>query len=272
MVEILKDHKLLDKRLNLGIEIALQAGHSIWAHWNRWKQSEEKGVRELVTAADKNAEAIITDSIAKTFPEDSIISEESKPCDGNSGIAWIIDPLDGTTNYAHSNPNFCISIGLVNSNDFQCYCGIVYDPCRKELFSASRGKGCYMNGEPIRVSKTARLSDALLAMGYANSAMKNESAKVLGSIEEFSLSSYSIRRGGSIAIDLAHLAAGRLDGFWHAQVSLWDIVAGIVLVEEARGKVMTLLGDEISRNSTNIVASNGLIHDEMVEVTHKIYS
>lgn len=217
---------------------------------------------DLVTATDRAAEARILDILAAATPTFGILAEESGARAGDGG-RWIVDPLDGTTNFAHGIPHCAVAIGL--ELDERLAVGVVHDPLRGETFSAVRGQGARLDGVPIRVSETDELADALLATGFGPDHRERPEryvrplAALLGRCR-------CIRRGGSAALDLAYVAAGRLEGFWEANLRAWDTAAGRLLVEEAGGKVSSFTGDPHDLHGDQTCASNGHLHTALVEV------
>jgi myo-inositol-1(or 4)-monophosphatase len=248
--------------LEFAIELAHAAGDVLKHYMHREKQVELKGRANLVTAADKESEALVIRRIRQQYPDHAILAEESGASGSGSG-RWIIDPLDGTTNFAHQYPFFSVSIGFEQNGELQC--GAVYDPCRDETFSAARGAGAYLNGEPIQVSDVEKLGGALLLTGFPYG-MRDKIRVVMGQFEAFLIESQAVRRGGSAALDLCYLAMGRCDGFWELDLHPWDTAAGRVIVEEAGGRVTDFLNAPYSVYGKQILASNGRIHEEMVGV------
>ncbi len=218
----------------------------------------------LVTEADLHSEQAVIQTIRKAFPEHQILSEEQGLQDiPTHPIKWIIDPLDGTTNFAHGFPMYNVSIGVEYHGT--CILGVVYDPTRNELFLGQQGKGATLNGTPIQVSDTPKLNEGLLVTGFAydvHTAKDNN----LKEFCAFTLRARGMRRTGTAAIDLCYIACGRFDGFWELQLNPWDTAAGKVIVEEAGGKVTNYAGEPYSIYGRTIIASNGLIHQEMIDV------
>lgn len=226
-------------------------------------QIRKKGVVDLVTDADKKSENLIRDIIKSAFPHHSFRAEEGTQSAGDSGYLWLVDPLDGTTNYAHGFPVFCVSIGLLKNNEI--IAGCVYNPCLDECFTAEKDRGAYLNGMRISVSQTAKLDDALLATGFPYDIRVSDDNN-LREFAAFYRKAQAVRRAGAAALDLAYVACGRLDGFWEFKLSPWDIAAGILLVEEAGGKVTSWTAGKADIFEGEILVSNRLIHDQMVEV------
>lgn len=248
--------------LNFAIETAKDAGRVLMEKFGRIEAVTKKGDINLVTEADLASEALIIERIKSHFPRHSILAEEA----GNAviigddgGHKWIIDPLDGTTNFAHGYPCFCVTIAL--EHDGEIVLGVTYDPTRDELFAAERGRGATLNGKSMRVSATDSLGDALIVTGFPyDIARRNDFARHL---TQMLLSCRGVRRDGSAAIDMAYVACGRFDGFWEEGLNPWDMAAGILLIEEAGGRVSNYDGSEFDLYQPPVLASNGLIHAEM---------
>ena len=217
----------------------------------------------LVTDVDRRSEQAIVEALRAAFPDHRILAEEGGDhATGNSPCRWIVDPLDGTTNFAHGYPAFCVSIGL--EVEGRIVLGVVYDPLRRELFEAEAGKGAYLNGQRIHVSKVDSLDKALLVTGFAYD--RESRQRNLAHFSRFILESHGIRRSGAAALDLSYIAAGRADGFWELQLSPWDVAAGSLLVTEAGGRITDFADNPFSTDSAETLATNGLIHQEMVGV------
>ncbi|MCW5961394.1 MAG: inositol monophosphatase [Pyrinomonadaceae bacterium] len=253
--------------LNFAIETARNAGNILLEKFGRKIQISKKGDIDLVTEADLASEKLIVERIKSHYPKHSILAEESGESnvlviEGESRWKWIIDPLDGTTNFAHGYPCFAVTLALEHNGEIVI--GITYDPTRDELFAAEKGKGATMNNRPIAVSETEELSEALLVTGFPyNFKSKENFARHL---TEFLLRSRGLRRDGSAAIDLAYVACGRFDGFWEEGLKPWDVAAGLLLIEEAGGRISFYDGTRYNIYSPPVCASNGLIHDEMLAV------
>jgi len=226
----------------------------------------EKGRNDFVTTVDRRAEEAIVRLIRGRFPDHAVIAGESPPSGGSSGYRWYIDPLDGTTNFIHGYPLFCVSIGLADPQGMRA--GVVYDPLRNEMFTATRGGGAWLNGEPIRVSPTEKLSQALLVTGFPYRSLNRLDA-YLASFRSLILGSSGIRRDGSAALDLAYVACGRYDGFWEMSLSPWDVAAGGLIVREAGGVVTDFLGREDYLTSGDIVAATPNVHPAMLRVVRE---
>ena len=226
---------------------------------------EKKGAIDLVTQIDRDVERMFRALIAERFPDHDILAEEFErrgDRERRSRFTWVFDPVDGTTNYAHGLPIFCCAAAL--EIDGEPVVGAVYDPSRRELFTAERGVGAWLNGAPLRVTGEDRLIDSLLCTGFPYT-VQQDAGRMLDVFGAFLRSSRAVRRLGSAALDLCYVAAGRLDGFWEMQLNPWDISAGALLVREAGGTVTNLSGGRFDSRQGEVVASNGRIHAAMVE-------
>lgn len=250
--------------LNFAIETARDAGQILLEKFGRITVTK-KGDINLVTEADLASEAMIIERIKSYYPKHSILAEEAGEAviiGGDNTWKWIIDPLDGTTNYAHGYPCFAVTIAL--EHDGEIVIGVTFDPTRDELFAAEKGGGATLNGKPIRVSAAENLGDSLICTGFPyDFKRKDDFARHL---TQFLVSSRGVRRDGSAAIDLAYVACGRFDGFWEEGLNPWDLAAGKLLIEEAGGWVTNYDGSAFSIYSPPICASNGRIHSEMLAV------
>jgi myo-inositol-1(or 4)-monophosphatase len=251
--------------LNFAIETARDAGHLLLEKFGRITSITKKGDINLVTEADLASEALIVERIKSYHPRHSILAEESGEAvvvGGDATWKWIIDPLDGTTNYAHGYPCFCVTIALEHDGDVVA--GVTFDPTRAELFAAEKGQGATLNGKPIRVSATEKLGDSLIVTGFPYDFKQRKN--FARHLTEFLLQSRGVRRDGSAAIDLAYVACGRFDGFWEEGLNPWDVAAGKLLIEEAGGIVSYYDGSKFSIYRPPICSSNGLIHEQMLDV------
>jgi myo-inositol-1(or 4)-monophosphatase len=249
--------------LETAIDLARAAGDVLNHYSSREKLVEFKGQANLVTVADKKSEELIIGGILSRYPSHSILAEESGATQPGAAVKWIIDPLDGTTNFAHGYPFYCVSIGVEENGE--AVCGVVYDPVRDELFSAARGAGAYCNGERLHVSDVKPLSHALLITGFPYN-FRERLDTVMHQFRQFMVESQAVRRGGAAALDLCYVAAGRLDGFWELFLQPWDTAAGSIILEEAGGRITDFKGGPFSIYMKEVLASNAKIHDEMIEV------
>jgi len=245
--------------LATAMEIAREAGTLLLQMARRPMAISYKHPADLVTEADRRSERLIIERLHRHFPEHDVVSEEGGGQRGNAEYCWYVDPLDGTTNYAHGFPVFSVAMGLTCKGEV--IAGVVYDPSRGELFMAERGAGAYLNYEPIRVSKTPNLAASLLGTGFPPYA--DDHALNIEFYYRLTRISHGIRRAGSAALDLCSVAAGRFDGFWELKLNPWDKAAGSLIVTEAGGRVTHVAGDEFNLLGDDILASNGLIHEEM---------
>jgi myo-inositol-1(or 4)-monophosphatase len=249
--------------LDIATEAALAAGGVLQDYLGKLEDSIiEKGrPGDLVTAADKASEAVILEILRRHFPQHSILAEESgKLGDQDNQYLWAIDPLDGTTNYAHQYPAFAVSIGLLINGVPQV--GVIYDPFHNELFRAATGLGATRNRRPIRVTKTAELSKSLLVTGFAYD-RRETSDNNYAEFCHLTHLTQGVRRSGSAALDLASVACGRVDAYWERGISPWDVVAGVVILQEAGGKVTAYDGSPFKIDSGRILGSNSYIHDNL---------
>ncbi len=248
--------------LETAIHAARQAG-KVLSHYARTGfRVENKSAIDLVTEADHAAEQCVIDVILASYPDHAFLAEErGRIGQGQSPYVWIIDPLDGTTNFAHGFPTYCVSIGLEYKE--QCVLGVVYDPTRDELFSATRGGGAQVNDQPLHVSQTAQLDQALLVTGFAYDIRETPNNN-LDHFARFALRVQGLRRTGSAALDLCYVAAGRFDGFWEVKLNPWDMAAGVVILREAGGKATNFCGRSHSLYGQELVASNGHLHESMI--------
>ena len=251
--------------LNFAIQTARDAGRVLVDRLGRAIQITNKGDIDLVTEADIAAEHLIIERIQSYHPRHAILAEESGETirqGDRSEWKWIVDPLDGTTNFAHGYPCFCVSIALERAGVLQI--GVIYDPMRDELFAAERGQGATLNNRSIQVSETSDLNRALLCTGFPYDVrLREEFARHL---HKFIMHAQGVRRDGSAALDLAYVACGRFDGFREEGLNPWDVAAGVLLIEEAGGRVSRYDGNAFDIYTPPIVASNGLVHDAMMHV------
>lgn len=254
--------------LNFAIDMAREAGALLVQKLGVAKITN-KGDIDLVTEADLASENLIIERIRSYHPQHGILAEESGEAvmvgGKRSEWKWIIDPLDGTTNYAHGYPCFCVSIALEHSGVLEV--GVVYDPVRDEMFAAERGRGATLNDRQIRVSQVEELKDAMVCTGFPYNV--RERPDFTRDFANFTMAAQAVRRDGSAALDLAYVACGRFDGFWEDGLSPWDTAAGVLLIEEARGKVTNFDNQSLNIYTRKVLCSNGLIHDAMLRVLER---
>jgi len=248
-------------------EIAREAGALLMEYFQQHVKVEYKGDADLVTIADRNSEILIRERIKKNWPSHDVLGEEQGLVDTGSEYRWYVDPLDGTTNFAHGYPVFCVSLGLEHKN--QLMAGVVFDPTRNELFTAERGGGAYLNQQRIQVSKIAKLAESLVATGFPSH--KRHKNPNIHFYHQITLRTHGVRRAGSAALDLCCVASGRFDGFWEFNLNPWDTAAGVLIVEEAGGKVTDFHSGPFQLNSRETLASNGLLHDALVDEFKQIF-
>jgi len=250
--------------LQVAIEAAKEAGKILKQSVGKVRSIEYKEGydRNLVTEVDKKSEETIVQIIKKHYPSHEILAEE-RGSQGKSKTKWVIDPLDGTTNFTHGLPCFCVSIGVEVEGEIVC--GVIYDPNFNELFTAEKGKGAFLNGKRIHVSQQPTLSKSMLVTGFPYNIVENPNHAVERFVN-FLMKAQAVRRMGSAAIDLAYVACGRFDGFWEVALNPWDMAAGVLLVDEAGGKVNNFTGGTFSIYEKEILASNGIIQQEMLEL------
>lgn len=255
---------MFDEELSVAGEAARRGGDILLRMLGDAHHIVKKGDIDLVTEADLAAEKAVLEFISRHFPEDAILAEES----GRQGVkgvrTWLVDPLDGTTNYAHEFPFFAVSIALEVENEVVL--GVVHNPFMDEFFEAAKGQGAFLNGKAIHVSQTSGLEESLLATGFPYD-VHERPERVMALLEKMLTRAQGVRRLGSAALDLCYVAAGRLDGFWEEDLKPWDTAAGDVIVREAGGRLSTFSGGRYTPYMGTVVASNGWIHDEMVAVT-----
>lgn len=247
-------------------DAALKAGGILRDNIHGVREINYKGDINLVTEMDVRSERAVVETLLSAFPGHGILAEEGTHIRNDSGFTWIIDPLDGTTNYAHGYP--CFSVSLALEKDDEIVVGVVYDPMRDELFSAQKGRGAWLNGRQIRVSGTDTLLQSLLATGFPYDRKVHEDNN-LDYFRDLLMASQEVRRDGSAALDLCYVAMGRFDGFWELKLKPWDVAAGSLIVREAGGMVSNLLGGAGSIHDSEILASNGRIHAQMIDVLRK---
>ena len=247
--------------------LARQAGEILRTGYGQCIQVDHKGVIDLVTDVDRRSEAFLLDAIRKRFPTHRVVAEESGVLEGEDGRVWYVDPLDGTVNYAHGVPIFAVSIAYTENGEI--ILGAVYDPMQDECFCAERGSGAWLNGNPLSVAGVQDLNDSLLVTGFPYDIRTNPENN-LDHYANFALCSQGVRRLGSAALDLAYVAAGRFDGYWEMGIKLWDIAAGVLIVQEAGGTVTDIQGGPgYLSPSPSVLAANPHIHSQMLGVLRR---
>ena len=251
-----------DELKRVALKAVKEGGAILMKYFGKIKSIDYKGEINLVTEADQRSEEVILSIIKDSYPNHRILAEETGESGNSSSFKWIIDPLDGTTNYAHGYPCFCVSLAI--EYEEEVLYGAVYDPVKDELFTAEKGKGAFINGKAIKTSSTKQLDQSLLCTGFPYDVRDDMDSNILN-FRTFLMKAQAVRRDGSAALDLCHTAAGRFDGFWEQKLFPWDVAAGGLLITEAGGKLTNFTGGNFSIYDKEIVASNGLIHNQMVE-------
>lgn len=250
--------------IQLAIELARKAGALQLQHFGRVKHVEMKSEANPVTEVDRACEKLIVEGLAQHFPDHDIVAEEGNDKSQGSEWQWVIDPLDGTVNYAHGYPLFCVCIGLRKNG--RTHLGVIYEPNHDELFVAQAGKGATCNDVRIQVTKCSSLIDSVLATGFAYDRARGELSMNIPIFNRMLPVTRAVRRDGVAGVDLAYVACGRFDGFWEYFLKPWDVVAGALLVEEAGGSVTHMNGSEFDPFGIEILASNGQLHKEMQRI------
>jgi myo-inositol-1(or 4)-monophosphatase len=254
--------------LETAVEIARESGALLANFFERRVPFELKGDFDLVTEADRASEKLVVERLRSHFPSHGIVAEEGGGHESSSEFRWYVDPLDGTTNFAHAFPMFNVTLGLEHAGEM--IAGVVHDPIRGEMFAAERGSGAWLNNRRIHVSKAKRLADSLASTGFPS--RKRHANVNIHFYHQMAMASHGVRRTGSAAIDLAYVACGRLDAFWEFGLNPWDMAAGILLVTEAGGRVSDMNGAlHAIPASRHILADNGAIHEEIVELFGEIF-
>lgn len=258
-------------------EIAREAGALLRGFYDDGVVTEYKGDVDLVTAADRASEELIVRRLKESFPAHGVYGEEGTRSALDSEYRWYVDPLDGTTNFAHGFPVFCVVLGLERrsaalaaNEDGEMIAGVIYDPLRDEMFVAERGRGAWLNGRRIAISKAPLLQESLVATGFPSH--KRHRSPNIHFYQEITLRSHGVRRAGSAALDLAYVACGRLDGYWEFNLNPWDTSAGYLLVEEAGGRVTHFDGGKFTLDSREVLATNGAIHAEMQHLFTEMFA
>ncbi len=258
----------MEKFIRAAQTAAYRAGEVLRARWMQAKQVEVKtDPVDIVTNVDREVEEVLTSYLRSIFPDHGIVAEESSPAKGGSTYLWYVDPIDGTTNFAHAYPHFSVSLAL--ARDGRVLIGVVYDPLRQEMFCALEGGGATLNGHPIRVSSISSFDQALLLTGFPYD-RRQRSRFYLRFYEAFMRRVQGIRRSGSASLDLCYVAAGRAEGFWEWRLHPWDTAAGALIVEEAGGCMGDFSGGPFDLFGEQTLASNGLLHQEMVAVLQEV--
>jgi myo-inositol-1(or 4)-monophosphatase len=248
--------------------IAREAGSLLMDHFRKHVKIEYKGSADLVTIADRQSEALILARIRSDFPSHDVMGEEGTRIETGSDYKWYVDPLDGTTNFAHGYPVFCVSLAVEFRG--RRIAGVIYDPTRDEMFAAEKGSGARLNGQTIRVSATTRLAECLVATGFPS--QKRHKNPNIYFYHHLTLRSHGVRRAGSAALDLCNVASGRFDGFWEFNLNPWDTAAGVLIVEEAGGRVTDFSGDPFQIASRETLASNGLVHAALIAEFQDVFA
>jgi myo-inositol-1(or 4)-monophosphatase len=255
--------------LNYIIELAYKVGNHIYKAANKKKSIFYKGEVDLVTQFDNKSQDLIVNALSKKFPDYGILSEEDVSQNLDAPIKWIVDPLDGTTNFAHGLPIWAITLALEIESTIVL--GIVYDPTREEMFSAIENNGAFLNRRRIRVSKTNELAQALLVTGFPYDIRESE-VNNLNHFSNFAVRAQAVRRLGSAALDLCYTACGRFDGYWELKLSPWDQAAGSLILKEAGGKVTDFSGNRFNIYGDEVLGTNGLIHTQMMKILNEVES
>jgi myo-inositol-1(or 4)-monophosphatase len=246
--------------LETSVEIAREAGALVAQHFARHIPYELKGESDLVTAADRASERLVVERLRAHFPTHAIVAEEGGSVEGTSEYRWYVDPLDGTTNFAHGLPHYNVTLGLERAGEM--IAGVIYDPARNEMFAAERGGGAFLNNHRIHASGARRVTESLLSTGFPN---RNRPANInVHFYYQLSLASHGIRRAGSAALDAAWVACGRLEAYWEFGLKPWDMAAGVIMVQEAGGRVSDMHGGPVKIGGAHVVMDNGHIHDELL--------
>jgi myo-inositol-1(or 4)-monophosphatase len=254
--------------VEIAAEIARESGAVISEFARRRIGFELKGTFDLVTEADRASEQLIVERLHRQFPTHTIVAEEGGGNDGSSEYCWYVDPLDGTTNFAHGFPVYNVSLGLERSGEI--IAGVIYDPTRDEMFQSELGSGAFLNGEPIRVTGTARIDDSLSATGFPS--RKRHQSINIHFYYQLAMMSHGVRRAGAAALDLAYVACGRLDFFWEFALKPWDVAAGSLLVREAGGLCTDMLGAPLDLRGAHILADNNALHGDVLELFGEIFA
>ena len=254
--------------LETSMEIAREAGAILSRYFERKIGYEYKGAHDLVTEADRASEALVVERLRSQFPSHSILGEESGLHEGSSEYRWYVDPLDGTTNFAHGFPVFNVTMALERAG--KLVAGVTFDPTRGEMFAAERGGGAYLSNRRIRVSATKQFQESLFATGFPN--WRRHKEVNVHFFHQVAMLSHGVRRAGSAAMDLAYVACGRLEGFWEFGLNPWDVAAGILLVREAGGQASGMRGEAAKLDGPHILASNGSVHEQTLKLFGEVFA
>jgi myo-inositol-1(or 4)-monophosphatase len=254
--------------LETSMEIAREAGALVKNYYDKRIPYELKGEYDLVTEADRASERLVVERLTAHFPTHTIVAEEGSGHERASEYRWYVDPLDGTTNFAHGFPMFNVTLALERAGEL--IAGCIYDPLRDEMFSAERGGGAFLNGGRIRVSKAAWLTDSLVATGFPS--RKRHQNVNIHFYYQMAMQTHGVRRAGSAALDLAYVACGRLDAFWEFWLNPWDMAAGVLLCAEAGGTVSSMRGEPARLDARDLLADNSLIHAEVLELFGEVFA
>ena len=254
--------------LETAVEIARESGALLAQYFERRVAFEIKGEQDLVTEADRASEELIIERLRSHFPTHGIVAEESGQHEARSDYRWYVDPLDGTTNFAHSFPVYNVTLALEKAGELVC--GVVFDPSRNEMFTAERGGGAFLNNRRIAVSAAPRMEEALMSTGFP-SRKRHENINV-HFFYQLSVVTHGIRRTGAAAIDLANVACGRSEGFWEFGLKPWDVAAGVLLIREAGGRVTDMKGGPALLDGRHMLATNGRIHDQVLSQFGEVFA
>jgi myo-inositol-1(or 4)-monophosphatase len=253
--------------LETSVEIAREAGALLSKYFERRVSFELKGEHDLVTEADRASEQLVVERLRAHFPAHSIVAEEGGGHNGKSEYCWYVDPLDGTTNFAHGFPMYNVTLALEQAGEL--IAGVIFDPEHNEIFTAERGSGAYLNNRRIRVSKVNKLENTLVATGFPS--QKRHQNVNVHFYYQLAMITHGVRRAGSAALDLAYVASGRLDGFWEFGLKPWDMAAGILLIAEAGGKCSDMKGATAALGGPHLLADNGLVHQQILDLFGEIF-
>lgn len=253
--------------LETSVEIAREAGALLAKYFERRVTFQLKGEHDLVTEADRASEQLVVERLRAHFPSHSIVAEEGGGHSGSPEYCWYVDPLDGTTNFAHGFPMYNVTLALEQSGEL--IAGVIFDPERNEMFTAERGSGAYLNNRRIRVSKVSQIEDTLVATGFPS--QKRHQNVNVHFYYQLAMVTHGVRRAGSAALDLAYVASGRLDGFWEFGLKPWDMAAGSLLITEAGGKCSDMTGGPVKLRGPHLLADNGLVHQQILDLFAEIF-